>query len=303
MTDTQIPTTDSDSHGFDTSRGRRNRLLIIGGAIVVVVAVILAVVLWPSSNSKSANETNGATLYVVSAEGNAAEQQLINFVAKNVAPKYGIKVAFKGLSDSTTLNRAVSDGDVAGTIYQHKLWLGQVLQANPDFKEVAATPVFRWGFGIFSDKYSSPDQLPDGATVSLYSDPANEAQGLWLLERAGLITIKPGINKWEASSTDDIATNPKHLKFKLLDFAAQTRALPDLDATVGYTEYYIAGGVDLSKQIFAPPAPDEFAGQLTIGTRWEKTSNIQNLVKAFQDPAVQDFLRTDPQVKGSLLPL
>ncbi len=46
--------------------------------------------------------------------------------------------------------------------------------------------MFRWGFGIWSDKYTDPAQLPDGATVSLYSDPANEAQGgLWLLERAG----------------------------------------------------------------------------------------------------------------------
>ena len=33
---------------------------------------------------------------------------------------------------------------------------------------------------------------PTARTISLYSDPANEAQGLWLLERAGLITLEPG---------------------------------------------------------------------------------------------------------------
>ena len=196
----------------------------------------------------------------------------------------------------------MSDGEVAGTIYQHKLWLGQVLEANPDFKEEAATPVFRWGFGIWSDKHTDPAQLPDGATVSLYSDPANEAQGLWLLERAGLIELNPAADKWKATQKD-IVSNPKNLQFTLLDFAAQSRALPDIDAAVGYTEYYLAADIDIKKQIFAPPAPDEFAGQLTIGTKWKDTENIKKLVQVFKDPAVQEYLATNPQVKNILLPI
>ena len=76
-----------------------------------------------------------------------------NFVAEDVAPQYGIKVAFKGLSDQHD-QPSRATGEVAGTIYQHKLWLSQVLEANPDFKRDAATPVFRWGFGIWSQKYT-----------------------------------------------------------------------------------------------------------------------------------------------------
>lgn len=289
------------SSGIEISTRRRWPLIV--GALVVV-AVIAAVVGWRflGSDSTSPNETAGATLTVVTAEGNASEQALVEFIADEVAPRYDIKVGFKGLSDSTTLNRAVSDGEVAGTVYQHKLWLSQVLEANPDFQEEAATPVFRWGFGIWSDKYRDVADLPQNARVSLYSDPANEAQGLWLLERAGLITLKPGVDKWKATQKD-IATNPRNLQFVLLDFAAQSRSLADLDATVGYTEYYLAANIDIAKQIYAPPAPDEFAGQLTIGTQWKDTENIKNLVAAFKDPAVQEFLRTDPRVKGILLPL
>ncbi|MFM6975045.1 MAG: MetQ/NlpA family ABC transporter substrate-binding protein [Agromyces sp.] len=286
--------------GFELRRKRRWPW-VVGG--VVVAAGIAAAIVLPSLNgAKSANETEGATLVVVTADGNASEQALVQFVAEKVAPKYGIKVAYKGLADSTTLNRAVSEGEVAGTVYQHKLWLSQVLDANPDFKEEAAVPVFRWGFGVFSDKYTSLDQLPDGAVVSLYSDPANEAQGLWLLERGGLITLKDGVNKWQAT-VDDIATNPKHIQFKLLDFAAQSRALADLDAAVGYTEYYLAAKIPIEKQIFAPAAPDEFAGQLTIGSRFASTENIKKLVAAFSDPAVQEWLATEPSVQHILLPL
>lgn len=290
----------AEDHGFEVRR--RRRWPWIAGGVVVVLGVATAIVVPRLGGDSSPNLVDGATLQVATAEGNSAEEALVDFVAKKVAPKYGIKVAFKGLSDSNTINRAVSDGEIAGTVYQHKLWLGQVLQANPDFREEAAVPVFRWGFGLWSAKWKSVAEIPDHANISLYSDPANEAQGLWLLERAGLITLKSGVNKWTAT-TDDVAGNPKHITFTLLDFAAQSRSLNDLDGAVGYTEYYLSAGIDAKQQIFAPPAPDEFAGQLTIGTKYANTHNITQLVAAFKDPAVQEFLATDPSVKGQLLPI
>ena len=287
-------------HGFELRRTRRWPW--VAGGAVLALAAAAAVVVPRLGAEQTANEIPGATLYVATAEGNAREQALVEYVAEEIAPDYGITVAFKGLADSNTINRAVDSGEVAATVYQHKLWLGQVLEANPDFEETAATPVFRWGFGLYSAKHGSVEEIPDGATISLYSDPANEAQGLWLLERAGLITLREGVDKWTATQ-DDIAENPKNLEFVLLDFGAQSRALPDLDAAVGYTEYYIAAKVPLEQQIFAPPAPDEFAGQLTVGTEWIDEPNIQSLIDAFQDPRVQEYLATDPEVKGVLLPL
>lgn len=106
-----------------------------------------------------------------------------------------------------------------------------------------------------------------------------------------------------AVSSDGLERRDESLNGTALDIAAQSRALPDLDAAVGYTEYYLAAGIPVEKQIFAPPAPDEFAGQLTIGSRWADTDNVKNLVAAFEDPAVQEFLATDPRVKDILLPL
>lgn len=295
--DLESPSTDG---GFELRR-RRRWPWIAGGAIVALGAAA-AIVVPQLTDSRSPNLIPGATLVVATAEGNAAEQALVQFVADEVAPKYGITVDFRGLSDSNTINRAVSEGEIAATVYQHELWLGQVLQANPDFRETAATPVFRWGFGVWSEKHGSIDEIPEGGTVSLYSDPANEAQGLWVLERAGLITLRDGIDKASATQ-DDVVENPKNLQFVLLDFAAQSRALPDIDAAVGYTEYYLAAGIPLEQQIFAPPAPDEFAGQLTVGTDYLETDNITALIAAFKDPAVQEFLATDERVKGILLPL
>ena len=295
------PPSSEHHHGFDIDKRRSRWPLIISSAAVIAVVAGFAGYRVLGDDA-SPNEVQGATLEVVTAEGNASEQRLVEFVAEEIAPDYNIEIAFRGLEDSNTLNRAVHTGEVAGTIYQHELWLGQVLDANPDFELEAATPVFRWGFGIYSSQHDSIEELPDGANVSLYSDPANEAQGLWLLESAGLIELDDSINKWEATQ-DDIVANPKDLEFTLLDFAAQARALDDLDATVGYIEYYSSAGVSEDLLIHNPLAPDEFAGQLTISSRWKDEPNIQNLVAAFQDERVQDFLRDDAEIGNNLRPL
>lgn len=254
------------------------------------------------TGTASPNETAGATLDVVYLDSNPAERAIIEYTAEHIAPDYGVKVGAVGLGDSTQINQAISDGRYAGTIFQHRHWLQQVLDANPGFHEEAATgPFFHWVFGIWSDKYKTPQELPDGATVSLLADPANNAQGIWYLAQAGLVTLREGADI-TALTQKDIVANPKNLKFTLLDFGAQPRALPDLDAIVGYAESFLAAGVSEDKLIYAPKSPDEFASVLTVGSDYVDTENVQNLIKAFKDPRVQTFIAEDPEVKKLALP-
>ena len=287
-------------HGFTLEKRRRWPYLVV--AVVVIVCAAIFFVVQRSGGTTSANETAGATLDVVYLDSNPAEKAIIEYIAADIAPDYDVKVGAVGLGDSTQINQAISDGRYAGTIFQHRHWLQQVLDANPSFKEQAATgPFFHWVFGIWSDKFRTPQDLPDGATVSLLADPANNAQGIWYLAQAGLVTLRPDADI-TALTTKDIVANPKNLKFTLLDFGAQPRALPDLDAIVGYAESFLAAGVSEDKLIYAPKSPDEFASVLTVGSDYVDTENVKNLIKAFKDPRVQQFIATDPEVKKLALP-
>jgi D-methionine transport system substrate-binding protein len=290
----------AEPHGFTIDKRRKWPYLIV--TAIVVIAIATFVVIQRSAGTASPNETAGATLDVVYLDSNPAEKRIIEFIADEIAPDYGVQVGAVGLGDSTQINQAISDGRYAGTIFQHRHWLQQVLDANPGFREEAATgPFFHWVFGIWSDKYKTPQEIPNGATVSLLADPANNAQGIWYLAQAGLITLRPDADI-TALTQKDIVGNPKNLKFTLLDFGAQPRALPDLDAVVGYAESFLAAGVSEDKLIYAPKSPDEFASVLTIGSNYADTENVQNLVKAFKDPRVQTFIAEDPAVKKLALP-
>ncbi|MGC8011237.1 MetQ/NlpA family ABC transporter substrate-binding protein, partial [Salmonella enterica] len=57
--------------------------------------------------------------------------------------------------------------------------------------------------GLFSTRIKSLAQLKDGATVAVANDPVNQGRGLLLLERAGLIKLKPGVGA--KASLADIA--------------------------------------------------------------------------------------------------
>ncbi|KUH68045.1 metal ABC transporter substrate-binding protein [Mycolicibacterium novocastrense] len=298
--DESVPVSAAEQHGFTIARRRRWPLLLIGA--IVVVAVVAVFVIARTSGSTSPNETAGATLSVVYLDSNPAEKLIIEYIAENIAADYDVKVAAVGLGDSTQINQAVSDGRYAGTIFQHRHWLQQVLDANPGFREEAATgPFFHWVFGIWSDKYKRPQDLPEGASVSLPTDPANNAQAIWYLAQAGLVTLRPEADI-TALTQKDIVGNPKNLTFTMLDLGAQPRALRDLDAIVGYAESFLAAGVPEDKLIFAPKSPDEFASVLTVGSDYVDTQNIKNLIKAFEDPRVQTYIANDPEVKKLALP-
>lgn len=298
--DESVSVAESQPHGFTIGKRRRWPFLVIGA--VVVAAVVAVFVVARTNGTASPNETAGATLDVVYLDSNPAEKLIIEYIAENIAPDYGVKVGAVGLGDSTQINQAISDGRYAGTIFQHRHWLQQVLDANPGFREEAATgPFFHWVFGVWSDKYKTPQDLPDGASVSLPADPANNAQAIWYLAQAGLVTLRPDADI-TALTQKDIVDNPKKLKFTMLDLGAQPRALRDLDAIVGYAESFLAAGVPEDKLIFAPTSPDEFASVLTVGSDYVDTENIQNLIKAFEDPRVQTYIANDPEVKKLALP-
>ncbi|MDT5002631.1 MAG: D-methionine transport system substrate-binding protein, partial [Mycobacterium sp.] len=112
---TTTPTTpvdETNDHGFELKRRPKRIWLVVG--LVVVIAAVVGVRFFFFGDTKSPNEIAGATLVVATNEGNAAEQSLIEYIAREVAPRHGINVAFRGLADSNTINRAVSDGEVAG---------------------------------------------------------------------------------------------------------------------------------------------------------------------------------------------
>lgn len=272
--------------------------------LVAVIAIVLIAGLgWYFTAQQRHSVTFGTTLKVHFEPAMAGEQRLIEYVAQNIAPDYGIKLEAVGLQDPVQADRAVAEGQYAATIYQHQWWLKQVVDANK-FELTSTLPVFQWAFGIYSDRYKTIEDLPEGAEIVVPNDGANQGQALWLLQRIGLIGLDPAVEP-RTAKLKDIKENPHKFNFKELDLLTMPRALNSVDAAIGYVSQFDAGKVSRDKGILFPPAPQTFASQLVIGTPYLNDENIIKLKKAFADPRVQQWLKetTDPLVQGVLVPV
>jgi D-methionine transport system substrate-binding protein len=285
-------------YSIDT-RGRRRRQIGIGIVAAVVIAVVAIVVINAAGGSDAGAKSFGPDMKVAFFSAFPAEEELIDFVGEEVAPDYGITVKAASLGEPQAIDRSVSEGENAATTYEHKYWMQQEIESG-GFKLAATTPIFKWAFSLYSDKYKKVSEIPRGGTVVIPSDPSNLAQALWLLESQGLVKLKPGTSAWSAE-VSDIVENPRDLKFKEIEVTDVPRALGDVDAAVSYTAFYETAGISPADEIVTPVPPAPFDSQLVVGKDYVNDPNIKKLIEAWKDPRVQTFV--EEQLEPALMPI
>ncbi len=208
--------------------------------------------------------------------------------ASELASKDGLDVRVIEFSDWTLPNAALSQGDLDLNNFQHLPYLqNQVAQRGYDLVPIAKSIIVP--FGLYSKKLTSLDQIKDGATTAIPNDPSNAARGLQLLEKAGLIKLKPGADIQATQA--DIAENPKHLKIRELDAAQLPRALDDLDFSVVSLNYAINAGLDAKKALLREDSDSKW--NLVFATRAKDKDNdaIRRFVAIYRSPEVKAFIK------------
>lgn len=289
---------------IDLGGGPKKWLLsLIGGVVVLALAVFLVLRFTGDKDEVVAGSHFSDDFQIAYQASSASEKAFLDYLNEEIAPDYGVTITGVGIEDGNQLDQATADGKYIGNIYQHKHWLKQVTDAT-GMELTALGEVFQWSYSIYSAKHSSLDELPQGATIALLNDPANTAQALWILERAGKLTFKDGVDPW-AATEQDIADNIGGYKFTYMEYGAGPRTLDSVDAVIDYNMSFVDAGTPDEQRIYEPDAPKEFAGQLVVGTAYLDDPQIEKLKKVFFDERVQPYLaeNTDPNLSGQLAPV
>lgn len=233
--------------------------------------------------------------------------EILENAVKDVLADEGWELEVVVFQDYVLPNTALEEGELDANYFQT---LGYMNTQNEEsgLHLAAVAGVHIEPMGIYSQKYKSLSELPDGAEIGVPNDTDNMQRGLELLVQKGLLNSLGGYGTDESvtaeSLSNDPEANPHGYKITTLEAASLPLSLPDLDAAAINGNYAI--GAELPDEY---PALDieEFDDDTTVRrTNFvvvkqgnEESEKTKALVKAIQSDAVQKYI--EDTYKGAVI--
>lgn len=211
---------------------------------------------------------------------------------KDALAEKGYDLEVVEFTDYIQPNVALSGDDLDANYFQHITYLNNYNDENGT-DLVSAGGIHYEPFAIYAGTTSSLEELPDGASVAVPSDPTNEARALLLLQQEGLITIDPDAGL-EATKID-IVENPKNLDIREVEAAQLARSLPDVDIAVINGNYALQAGLSPITDALATESQDSETGEaytnvVAVRSGHENDAKILALIEALQTEEIAQFM-------------
>lgn len=268
----------------------------------VAAASLLALSACSSDEATSGSTSSSGEVVTVKVGASPVPHaQILQFVQDNLAADAGINIEILEYTDYIQPNVALDQGEIDANFFQTPNYL-ESEEAEKGYDFTAGKGVHIEPQGIYSEKWESVEEIPDGATILLNNDPANQTRGLRILEQAGLITL-PTDN--ETPTIFDVTDNPKNFEFLDADGAVIPLQLGDVDAAVINGNYALEHDLDpATDSIFLEEAKDSPYANLLVwktDTDPAKADAVAKLEELLHDPSVADFIR-ETYPNGAVVP-
>ncbi|MBY8344254.1 MetQ/NlpA family ABC transporter substrate-binding protein [Streptomyces spinosirectus] len=266
-------------------------------AVLAAGALTFGLTACGGSESTSSSADYSGPLVVAASPTPHAE--ILNFVKKNLAKNAGLDLEVKEFQDYIVPNTATEDGSVDANYFQNKPYLDD-FNKKRGTHIVPVVTVHLEPLGLYSHKVKKADALKSGATIAVPNDAVNEARALKLLATNGLITLKAGAGN--EATPQDIAKNPRNLKFKEVEAAQTARSLDDVDAAVVNGNYAISAGIKPAKDalVLESAKNSPYGNFLAVKKGNEKDPRVKKLAKLLTSPEVKKFI--EDKYQGSVIP-
>ena len=224
-------------------------------------------------------------------------------VKKKALEDYNIEIETICFSN-VNLNQVLADKEVDLNAFQHYAYFEQnIKDLGLDLVSLGDMYIFR--LDVYSEKYKSLDELPDGAQIAVPNDVVNVGRSLKVFEEAGLITLKKDAGN--SPTVEDIESNPKNLEFVEIEHSQIVRSLSDVDAGIVFVKDAVDAGLDPSADpiyVNEVNLEDQNLKQYInlIACRAEDQDNqvYQEVVEAFHSQEVADAIQE--QFQGAAIP-
>jgi len=273
--------------------------------VSLVLAATLAVASLTGCGAGAADSAADKTIKVGATPVPHAE--ILDNIVKEVLAEDGWSLETVVFSDYVLPNTSLEEGELDANYFQT---LGYMNQQNSDagLHLTAVAGVHIEPMGIYSERFSSLADLPDGATIGIPNDPDNGARGLDLLVQKGLLVSKgdfgtdPNYN--EDALTNDAEANPHGYVITPLEAASLPLSLPDLDAATINGNYALEAELPskypaLEIESFDSETTVKRTNFLVVKDGNQESEKTKALIKALQSDKVQKYI--DETYKGAVI--
>jgi D-methionine transport system substrate-binding protein len=224
-----------------------------------------------------------------------------DLLQKGILPQLqqkGYKIKLVEFNDYVQPNLALSDGSLDANFFQHRAYFDQFTSDRKlALSAIVQGPVAP--MGVYSKKHKSLVDIKSGAKIALPNDPSNLARALLVLQQAGLVKVKEGVNPARISELD-LASNPHKLKFVALEAAQLPRVLEDADYVVVNGNFAVSSGLKLSEAVVLEKTPDQYLNVVAVKTGNENSQWARDLAAAYRSPEFKAVV--DSQFPGYAKP-
>ncbi len=211
----------------------------------------------------------------------------------------GITLELTVADDYDVHNRSLAEKEVDANFFQHIPFLEEQI-ADFDYEIQEFGKIHIEPLGLYSKKFASLEDIPEGSTISLPNDPTNEARALALLHRNGLIEMTDLSNL--KATIIDIKENPKNLKFEEVDASMLSRTLDDVDASVINTNFALAADLNpMEDALIIEDSDSPNVNILTIRIGDEDREELKILKEVLMSDSVRKFI--NEKYEGAIVPV
>jgi D-methionine transport system substrate-binding protein len=256
-------------------KSRKPLYLSIAAVVVVVIAVAAFVTLRGS----------GAKHKLTVAATQVPHAEILEFIKNGPAKDAGLDFDIRVFDDYSLGNRWLAEGDIDANYFQHKPYLDEQV-ADFGYRLHAFPGVHIEPYAAFSQKITSAEQLPDGATISITDDGSNQARALRLLAGKGLVTLPAG-----GPVNVHTVGNPKNLRFVEAAPDLQAKAVPDVDLAILNGNYFLDAGYTLKDALIVESLQDNpYANFLVSRSDNANNADIVKLDELLHSDKTREFI-------------
>lgn len=274
----------------------------LGTLLTFALVLVLAACGTSADNNKAGSgDKKGDNKLVVGAT-NVPHAEILE-KAKPILKEKGIDLEIRTFTDYILPNKALASKELDANYFQHIPYFeSQIKENGYDFANAGGIHIEP--IGVYSKKYKSLDELPKGAHIIVSSSVPDHGRILAMLESKGLIKLKDGVKKVEAT-VEDIVDNPKNIKF---DAKYEAKLLPQIykqgegDAVLINSNYAIDAGLNpIEDSIAIEESDSPYVNIIAVNKGDENSDKIKTLVEVLRSKEIQDFILE--KYKGSVVPV